>query len=418
MAQLSDDCFAFGGDLLPVEDMERIIRERVTPVAETETIAVAQARGRVLAKDVTAPIDLPTFDNSAVDGFAVMHASLTSDGDTRMKVVDRLTAGQSSIRPLAHGEAARIFTGAPMPEGADTIFMQEDCRIEGDHVTLPPGLKPGANRRLTGEDVRAGSIILAAGRILSARHLALAAAVGVTHFTVRRRIRVALFSTGDEIVEPGSPRPKAAAYDANRVLLATLLEQLGAHVTDGGILRDDREQVAQALQDAARHHDLILTSGGVSTGEADYVRETIERIGRLVFWRVAIKPGRPVAMGVLNGAALAGLPGNPVAAFVTFARVVRPLLMQIAGAEPEPLIPLPVRATFAYRKKKGRREYVRVKLKRAENGHVDAIKHPQEGAGVITSLTETDGLVELLENTTTIEPGSTVGFLPYAVLSG
>lgn len=416
MAQLSDDCFAFGGELLPVDELERIIHERVTPVSQTEIVPLGAARRRVLAQDIVASVSLPPFDNSAVDGFAVRHSDLNPDGDTRLKIVERLTAG-SAAPPLNPGDAARIFTGAPMPENADTVFMQEDCRIDGDYVVLPAGLKRGANRRLTGEDVKAGTAILAAGTLLSAPHIALAAAVGLTHLTVRRRLRVALFSTGDEIAEPGSPLAKAATYDANRFLLAALLDQLGAHVTDGGILRDDRVQVAQALQNAARDHDLVLTSGGVSTGEADYVRETMERIGTLVFWRVAIKPGRPVAMGVLDGAALVGLPGNPVAAFVTFVRVVRPLLMQLAGARSEPLVPLPVRAAFAYRKKKGRREYVRVKLKRAADGGLDASKHPQDGAGVITSLTQTDGLVELPEETTTVEPGSTVGFFPYAVLS-
>jgi molybdopterin molybdotransferase len=418
MAQLTDDCFAFGGDLLPVDELERIIRERVTPVAETENVPLRQARGRVLAQDVVAPMSLPPFDNSAVDGFAVRHADLKRDEDTRLKVVERLTAGASPARALATGEAVRIFTGAPMPEGADTVFMQEDCHFDGDRVVLPSGLKLGANRRLKGEDVQAGAAILANGRVLSASHVALAAAVGITHLMVRRRLRVALFSTGDEIAEPGSPLPKAATYDANRFLLAALLDQMGAEVTDGGILRDDRARVTQSLQDAAHGNDLVLTSGGVSTGEADYVRETIEQIGTLVFWRVGIKPGRPVAMGVLEGAALVGLPGNPVAAFVTFVRVVRPLLMQLSGAQSEPLIPLPVRAGFGYRKKKGRREYVRVKLTRAADGALEAHKHPQEGAGVITSLTETDGLVELSENITTVEKGSTVGFLPYAVLSG
>jgi molybdopterin molybdotransferase len=418
MAQLTDDCFAFGGDLLPVDELERIIVARVTPVAETEIVPLGRARGRVLAQNVIAPISLPPFDNSAVDGFAVRHADLINGADTRLRVAERLMAGAASIHPLAAGEAIRIFTGAPMPDGADTIFMQEDCRIDGEHVVLPPGLKLGANRRLAGEDVKAGAIILPTGRALYASHIALAAAVGLTEVRVRRRLRVALFSTGDEIAEPGTPLPKAATYDANRFLLASLLDQLGAEVTDGGILRDDRALVARALQNAARNHDLVLTSGGVSTGEADYVRETMEKIGKLVFWRVGIKPGRPVAMGVVDGAALVGLPGNPVAAFVTFVRVVRPLLMQLAGAEFTQFVPLPVRSAFAYRKKKGRREYVRVKLTRMSDGMLEARKHPQDGAGVITSLTETDGLIELPENMTTVEPGSTVGFLPYAVLIG
>jgi molybdopterin molybdotransferase len=417
MAQLSDDCFAFGEELLAVEELERIIRERVAPVAKTETVPIRQACGRVLAQEIVAQVSLPPFDNSAVDGFAVRHADLSPEGDTRLKVAARLTAGRAAAQPLAAGEAARIFTGAPMPEDADTVFMQEDVRIDGDHVVLPPGLEHGANRRLAGEDVKAGTLALPAGRRLSARDVALAAALGLAHLTVRRRLRVALFSTGDEIAEPGSPLPKAATYDANRFLLAALLERLGARVTDGGILRDDPAVVGEALHDAARGHDLVLTSGGVSAGEADHVRETIEAVGRLVFWRVAIKPGRPVAMGVLDGTAVVGLPGNPVAAFVTFMRVVRPLMMQLAGAQPEPLTPLPVRTNFSYRKKKGRREYVRARLTRAADGAVEAAKHPRDGAGVVTSLTETDGLIELHEDTTAIEPGMIVGFLPYAVLS-
>jgi molybdopterin molybdotransferase len=203
-----------------------------------------------------------------------------------------------------------------------------------------------------------------------------------------------------------------------------MLERVGAEVTDLGILKDDPETLAQAIAAAAPGHDLVLTSGGVSTGEADHVRDAVENVGRLVFWRVAIKPGRPVAMGVIpgtrpdSGAAFVGLPGNPVAVFVTFARVVRPLLLRLAGAAPEPLTPLPVRFAFAYKKKKGRREYVRVALRPAADGAIEAFKHPQEGAGVITSLTETDGLAELPEDATTVEPGSTVGFLSYATLMG
>jgi molybdopterin molybdotransferase len=423
MAQLSDDCFAFSGPLLPLDEMERLIRQRVVPVAETEEVALAQARGRVMASAVTAPLDLPPFDNSAVDGYAVRHADLLADGEMRLPVIDRVAAGHLPARALAERTAVRIFTGAPMPAGADTVFMQEDCRADGDGVILPAGLKAGSNRRLAGEDVREGSLVLPAGRRMQAQHVALAAAVGLTHVTVRRRLRVALFSTGDEIVEPGSARPAATLFDANRYLLAALLAPLHIAVTDLGILPDEPARLRAALTAASEQHDLVLTSGGVSTGEADHVRTTVEQIGSLVFWRLAIKPGRPVAMGVIRsgtqgGTAFVGLPGNPVAVFVTFARVVRPLLLQLAGAEPEPLMPLPVRATFSYRKKKARREYVRVSLRPGADGVIEATKYPQDGAGIITSLTETDGLAELSEDMTDIRPGAMVGFLSYAALVG
>ena len=424
MAQITDDCFAFSGPLLPIADMERLIAERVVPVAESEQVGLRAASGRVVAHDIVAPIDLPPFDNSAVDGFAVSHAQLAADGESVLRVVDRVTAGRAAAGPLAGAQAVRIFTGAPMPSGADTVFMQEDCRVDGDRVTLPPGLKRGANRRLAGEDVRAGAGVLPAGRRLVAQDIALAAALGLTALPVRRRVRVALFSTGDEVVEPGAPRPASAIFDANRFLLIGLLEALGAAVTDLGILADDPEALVGGIGAAAQNHDLVLTSGGVSTGEADHVRAAVERIGSLVFWRVAIKPGRPVAMGVIPGSArgtgalFVGLPGNPAAVFVTFARVVRPLLLRLSGASPQPLVLLPVRATFGYAKKLGRREYVRVALRTAADGSIEAVKHPQEGAGVITSLTETDGLVELPESVTAIEPGDMVGFVAYAALVG
>ncbi|MBV8836820.1 MAG: molybdopterin molybdotransferase MoeA [Alphaproteobacteria bacterium] len=415
MAQLTDDCFAFGGPLLSIENVERLIAERVTPVAETETVALHAARGRVLARDVVAPIDLPPFDNSAVDGYAVRHADLGSD-ETTLRIVDRLTAGRAAARTLAPGEAIRIFTGAPMPAGADIVFMQEDVRLDGGAVIVPPGLKRGANRRLAGEDVARGSIALAAGRRLQPQDLSLAAALGLQSLSVRRRVRVAIFSTGDEIVEPGAPLPAATLYDANRELLRGLLARFDAQVSDLGILRDDPAKLSARLAEAATAHDLVLTSGGVSTGEADYVKDAIGAAGTLVFWRVAIKPGRPVAMGVLRGAAFVGLPGNPVAVFVTFARVVRPLLLRLAGAAPEPLIALPVRAGFAYKKKKGRREYVRVALTRRLDGTYEAHKHPQDGAGVISSLTATDGLAELDDDVTEIAVGEMIGFLPYGLL--
>jgi len=392
-------------------------------VAETERVALHGARGRVVAQDVSAPVDLPPFDNSAVDGYAVRHADLQPDKETTLAVSGRLTAGARANLALKPGTAVRIFTGAAMPKGADTVFMQEDVTVEGDRVTVPKGLKPGANRRLAGEDVAAGAIVLPSGTVLEAQHIALAAALGLTEIVVRRRLRVAIFSTGDEVVEPGSIRDGAGVYDSNRFLLSELLEQLGAVVTDLGILPDDPERLSSRLADAATGHDLIITSGGVSTGEADYVRLAVERIGSLVFWRVAIKPGRPVALGVIpaasgHSAAFVGLPGNPVAVFVTFVRIVKPLLRRLSGARPDRLVPLPVRAAFAYKKKKDRREYVRVTLKRGADGEVEAVKHPQDGAGILTSLTETDGLLEFPEDVTTIEPGARVGFLSYAALIG
>jgi molybdopterin molybdotransferase len=421
MAQLTDDCFAFDGPLMPIEAMERLIEERISPVADIETVALAASRGRTIAKDVVAPVDLPHFDNSAVDGYAVRHESLNPSADTSLRIAGRIMAGQGAGFSLGAGEAIRIFTGAPMPEDADTVFMQEDVREEGGSVVVPPGLKRGANRRLRGEDIAAGTVAIPAGRILDAQHIALASALGLTGLEVRRRLRVAIFSTGNEIVEPGSMLHGAGVFDANRAFLRQLLELSGCVVTDLGILRDDLPNLKQAMVSAAHDADVVLTSGGVSTGDADHVRTAVEAIGSLVFWRVAIKPGRPVAMGVIpaangNRAAFVGLPGNPVAVFVTFARVVRPLLLRLAGAHARPLPSLPVISAFDYKKKSGRREYVRVALRLRTDGGYDAVKHPQDGAGVITSLTETDGLLELPEDVTAVAPGDEVRFLSYAAL--
>ena len=424
MAQLTDDCFAFNGPLLPVAEAEKLIGARVTPVSGQEMVPLRAALGRVLTANLIAPFNLPPFDNSAVDGYAVRGEDIDAERERRLAIVERVAAGHAAIHTVTAGEAVRIFTGAPMPAGADTVFMQEDCRIDGAHVIVPPGLSRGANRRLAGEDIRAGTAALPAGRRLSAQDIALAAALGLTAIEARRRVRVALFSTGDEIAEPGSPLAGAALYDSNRYLLAAAFAHFGAEITDLGILRDEPKALARAIAAAAIDHDLVLTSGGVSTGEADYVRGAVESIGRIVFWRVAIKPGRPVAMGVIPGgetgqaAAFVGLPGNPVAVFVTFVRVVRPLLLRLAGALPEPLVAMPARAAFSYKKRKGRREYVRVALRTGADGMIDAVKYPQDGAGVLTSLTETDGLAELGEEVTNVEPGAMVGFLPYASLLG
>jgi molybdopterin molybdotransferase len=416
LAQLSDDAFAFGSELMPVEDARRAMAERVSAVAETESVSLIEADGRVLAEPLIAPIDLPNFDNSAVDGYAVRFASLAASGETVMPIVGRVAAGHASAAALPD-TAVRIFTGAPMPENFDTVFMQEDCRELGDgRVLLPAGLEQGANRRPRGEDIARGDTALAAGRRLGPREIALAAALGVERLPVRRRLKIAVFSTGDEIVSPGETLPPAGLYDSNRFALQILLRRLKCDVTDLGILRDRRGEVSAALVSAARDHDAIVTSGGVSTGEEDHVRAAMSDAGSLAFWRLAIKPGRPVAMGVVQGTPLVGLPGNPVAVFVTFAYVVRPLLAALSGETLEPARALGVTADFDYRKKKGRREYVRVSLVQDHSAGTLARKYPVDGAGVLTSLTATDGLVELPEDITQVQRGDRVSFIDYRLL--
>ncbi|MCD1641582.1 gephyrin-like molybdotransferase Glp [Aurantimonas coralicida] len=417
MAQLSDDCFAFGGPMMTVDETVALIAARLQPLAGIEAVPLAEADGRILAADLVAPMPLPPFANSAVDGYAIRSADLPQENERRFSVSGRIQAGSRSNEDVQSSEAARIFTGAPMPGGADTVFMQEDVRVEPDGaVLLPAGLKPGANMRPAGEDVATGAIVLRSGRRLRPQDIAMAAALGQVELTVRRPVRVAIFSTGNEIVAPGAERAASQLFDSNRFMLMAMLRRLGCAVSDLNILPDDREAIAATLRAAARDHDLVLTSGGVSTGEADFVKDAVEATGRMVFWRIAIKPGRPVAMGVIDGTPLIGLPGNPVASFVTFAHVARPAILALAGAEPEATVATPVRAAFAYRKKLGRREYVRASLCRAADGTLEVQKFPREGAGLLSSLVDTDGLVELGEDVVAVAPGVTVGFIPYASL--
>ena len=402
--------------MMSVDEAVGIIIARVRPVGESESVVLADADGRILARDIAAPLPLPPFTNSAVDGFAVAGADLPRDQEQSFPVAGRVQAG-SSGEVAKPGHAVRIFTGAPMPDGADTVFMQEDVRLEeSGEVVLPAGLKAGANVRPAGEDIPRGAVALKAGQRLRPQDVALAAAFGLTRLDVTRRIRVAVFSTGDELASPGTERAAAQLFDSNRFMLMALLKRFGCKVSDLGILRDEREWLAKALKEAARTHDLILTTGGVSTGEEDHVKAGVESVGSLVLWRMAIKPGRPVAMGIIGGTPFIGLPGNPVASFVTFVHVVRPTVLALSGAMPAPLLPIPVRAAFAYKKKSGRREYVRVSLRRAEDGALEAVKFPREGAGLLSSLVDTDGLVELGEAVTKVEPGERVGFLGYANL--
>jgi molybdopterin molybdotransferase len=417
MAQLSDDCFAFGGPMMSVDEAVAIIASRVTPVPDSEIVELADADGRILATAISAPLALPPFTNSAVDGYAVRSRDLSDQAEIALIVSGRVEAGATAFAAIEPGKAVRIFTGAPMPDGADTVFMQEDVRIDSSgRVVLPRGLKAGANVRAAGEDIPLGHAALAAGQRLRPQDVALAAAFGLTEVQVRRRIRVAVFSTGNELVSPGAARAGAQLFDSNRFMLMAMLRRLGCEVSDLGIVRDDPALLANGLKNVAARHDLILTTGGVSTGEEDHVKAAVESVGSLVLWRMAIKPGRPVAMGIIGGTPLIGLPGNPVASFVTFVHVVRPTVLALAGAAQQRLLPMPVRSAFKYSKKISRREYVRANLRKAEDGALEATKFPREGAGLLSSLVNTDGLVELDEGITQIEPGQTVGFIDYASL--
>ncbi|QCG98769.1 molybdopterin molybdotransferase MoeA [Azospirillum sp. TSA2s] len=413
MVQLDNDCFAFGGPMMAVEPALALLAGRVGPVTATETVPLSAALGRVLAADLVAPFNVPPHDNAAVDGYAVFFDDLAADGETVLPVTARVAAGQWLGRPAVRGEAVRIFTGAPMPAGMDTVFMQEDCRSDGTTVTLPVGIRRGVNRRLAGEDVREGSVVLAAGRRLRPEDIALAASLGHAVLQVRSRLRVAVFSTGDELRQPGQALEPGAVYDANRFALIALLTRLGCAVTDLGILPDRFEAIRDALADAATSHDALITSGGMSTGEEDHVKPAVEANGRLDFWRLAIKPGRPVALGRVRDAVFVGLPGNPVAVVVTFLRIARPILLRLMGAADETPRAIPVRASFAHKKKPGRREFLRGSLARGEDGALVAAKYPRDGAGVLSSLVESEGLIELPEDLARVEPGMTVDFLPF-----
>ncbi|MEQ8817154.1 MAG: molybdopterin molybdotransferase MoeA [Thalassobaculum sp.] len=420
MVQLTDDCFAFDGGLMPVDQALARVRERLVPVTAVETAPLDATLGRILAADVTADMDVPPHDNSAVDGWAVYAADLAADGETRLPAGGRVAAGERLDRPQRRGETVRIFTGAPMPlgpdgaPGPDTVFMQEDCRLDGATVVFPAGIRRGANRRFAGEDVRTGTTVLRAGRRLGPPDIGLAASIGLRALPVRTGLRVAVFSTGDEVREPGSERGAATIYDSNRYTLKALLRALGCAVTDLGILADDRETIRAALVDAAAGHDVLITSGGVSTGEEDHVRAAVEAEGRLDAWRLAIKPGRPVALGVVRGKAFLGLPGNPVAVVVTFLHVARPVLLALAGAEVRDPPRFPVRAAFDYRKKPGRREYVRVRLEPVPGGLPVARRAGSEGAGVLSSLVAADGLVELADDALGLSEGDTAAYLPFS----
>ena len=424
MPQLTDDCFAQGGKMMTVDEALAMIDAVAKPVTSSERVPLGRAAGRILAEDVIADGDVPPHDNAAVDGYAVFFDDLDKAGETRLPVTGRIAAGHPLGRAARPGEALRIFTGAPMPHGLDiggqdntgpdTVMMQEDCSEDGGDVIILPGIKRGANRRSAGEDIAAGSVILGRGRRLRPQDIGLAASAGRSDLAVHGRLRVALFSTGDELRDPGTELIPGAIFDANRYALSALLERLGCAVTDLGILPDELAAVRDALDAAAASHDLMFTSGGVSVGDEDHVKTAVEALGSLHFWRLAIKPGRPLALGQIGTVPFVGLPGNPAAAMITFLRFARPLILRLAGAEDVVPLLFRVRADFDHKKKLDRREWVRARLEAGDDGVPLAVKFPREGAGILSSLVDSHGLVELPEEMTQLTRGTMVDFLPFS----
>jgi len=413
MAQLKDDCFAFGDALVPFDDAMADLAVRLETVVDTEMVPLRGSAGRILACDIVSDRHVPPHDNSAVDGYAVFFTDLNENGDTRLPVTGRVAAGHPLGRDARPGEAVQIFTGAPMPDGMDTVFMEEDCTRDGDDVVLPAGLKPGSNRRFAGEDVKTGDVIVTAGTRLRPQDVGLAASVGRNELEVYRPLRVAVFSTGDEVRDPSGDAPEGCIYDANRFAVMAMLDRLGADVTDLGILPDDEAEIAAALSRVCEDHHVLMTSGGVSAGEEDHVKAAVERLGSIHFWRLAIKPGRPIALGQAGNAAFVGLPGNPVAAMVTFLMVAQPMLRRISGETGYAPVRLRVATDFDYKKKSGRREWVRVALGMSADGAAVVSKHHSSGAGILTSMAAADGLAEISEDVERLEAGAMVTYIPF-----
>ena len=398
----------------PAVALQRLLAA-VHVLADVDVVPTAAALGRVLASDVVATIDVPPADNTQMDGYALCSADVPVAG-TSLAVSQRIPAG-SVPQPLQRGTAARIFTGGLMPAGADCVVMQEDCSAEGDRVSVRVVPQPGDWVRRRGLDVAAGSAVLRVGQRLRPQDLGLAAAVGVATLTVRRRPRVAVLFTGDELAMPGEPLPPGAIYNSNRFVIQALLQAAGCEVTDFGTVPDAIDATRAALRAAARGHDLIVSTGGMSVGEEDHVKPAVQAEGMLDLWQIAMKPGKPLAFGsVRRGesageAAFIGLPGNPVSSFVTFLMFVRPFLLALQGMRETAPIALPVRAAFDWPKPDRRREFLRVRL----NAQGEAELFPNQNAAVLTSTTWADGLVDNPPQQP-IRRGDTLRYLPFSAL--
>ena len=415
------DCDA-GDRLLTLSEALVAAFKTVSPLCEIETASLADADGRVLAADLKARLDSPPHDNSAMDGFALHLADLSLSQPTRLPVIGQALAGHPYPNPVPRGATVRITTGGWTPIGPDAVIMQEACRLAPDQGWIeidPPvaaKLKSGENIRQRGEDVQAGAVLLKGGMRLRPQDVALAAGQGISGLPVIRRLRVAVASTGDELCEPGMDLPPGAIYESNRHILLGLTRRLGCTTTDLGILRDDRAILSPALREAAASHDILLTSGGVSVGTADLVKDIIAELGAIDFWRLAIKPGKPVAFGRIGSCLTIGLPGNPVSVMVTFLMFARPLLLNMMGAEPTDPTRWRAAADFTFRRKPGRREWLRARLRfDPERGPLAEV-YRTHSSGALSSLVWADGLVELPEECTGVAPGEPVNYLPFSEL--
>jgi molybdopterin molybdotransferase len=403
--------------LMPVAEALDFLLAAARPVDGVETVPTLEANGRVLAADQASTLDVPGADNTQMDGYAVRAADCAS-GAAVLSVAQRIPAGSVGSL-LAPGTAARIFTGALIPEGADAVVMQEQCALDGDRVTVRHAPQSGEWIRRRGEDVRAGAVILPAGARLRSQELGLAASVGLAQLPVRRRVRVAVFFTGDELAMPGEPLQPGAIYNSNRFTLRGLLENFGCEFTDYGIVPDTLQATRETLRAAAREHDLIITSGGVSVGEEDHIKPAVEAEGQLNMWQIAVKPGKPLAFGEVRrdaeggGAAwFLGLPGNPVSSFVTFLLFVRPFLLRLQGVSGD-VAPraLAMRADFDWPKPDRRNEFLRARIN--EQGGLELF--PNQGSGVLTSTVWGDGLIDCPPGQA-IARGDAVRFIPFAFL--
>jgi molybdopterin molybdotransferase len=409
------------GDLnVSVAQARATIAAALRPIDGRETLPLAQALGRVLAADLPSPIDVPAHDNSAMDGYAFDGAALRADAATQLTSLGTVFAGQPFAGRVGDGGCLRIMTGAVMPEGCDTVVPIELCRAEGDVVTIEPGVvRPGENRRKRGEDLARGKTALAAGRVLRPADLGLVASLGIAEVAVVRKLRVALFSTGDELRSLGEPLDAGCIYDSNRYSLIGALQRLNVEIVDLGLVPDDPVALETTLQRAIEEADVVLTSGGVSVGDADHTRALLARLGEVAFWKVAMRPGRPFAFGPLRGlhgvsgvsgkaSWLFGLPGNPVAALVTFYVFAREALLQLAGATASPLPVLQARCTSAIRKRPGRTEFQRGTVSPAADGGWQVAITGSQGAGILRSLSEANCLVVLRHEQGSVAAGDPV----------